>query len=219
MSSPTQGAPRLCPSRLECAMRITILGAGNVGGGLGAAFAAAGHEIVYGVRDPGSDNARAAVANVPGSRATEPSDAVAGADVVVFALRPDAIAETVASLPSLDGRVVIDAMNRFTGDPTRSTTQDLVELLPSARVAKAFDTIGFENLTTAHERATKAAMFVAGDDPEAKRVAMALAAEIGFEPWDAGPLDNARVLEDMVKVWLAIARQHGRQVGFAITTG
>ena len=60
-------------------------------------------------------------------------------------------------------------------------------------------------------------MFVAGDDPEAKRVAMTLAAEIGFEAEDAGPLANARALEEMVKVWFALSQVYGRRVGFALS--
>jgi len=200
-------------------MRIAILGAGNVGGALGVALTAVGHDIVFGVRDPESEKTRAALVNVPGASASSPADAVERADVIVFALRWDGVPEIAATLPSLDGRFVIDAMNRFTGDPTRSTTQDLADLFPGARLAKAFDTIGFENLATARERVTKAAMFVAGDDPEAKRLALELAAEIGFEPWDAGPLQNAKALEEMVKIWLALTRQHGRGIGFAISKG
>lgn len=198
-------------------MRIAIIGAGNVGGGLGRAFAAEGHAIVFGVRDPDSPKTAEALTGAPGAVATSPADAVDGAEVIVFALRWDAVPETVAELPSLDGRVVIDAMNRFAGDPSRSTTQDLADLLPGARLVKAFDTIGFENFATAHTRRTPAAMFVAGDDPEAKRVAMTLATEIGFEAEDAGPLANAKALEEMVRVWLALTQAHGRRIGFALS--
>jgi predicted dinucleotide-binding enzyme len=127
---------------------------------------------------------------------------------------------TIASLPSLAGRIVIDAMNRLDGDPGRSTTQDLADLLPGACLVKgAFNTIGFEDLATARTRRASAAMFVAGDDPEAKRVAMDLAAELGFVPDDAGGLPNAKSLEHMVRVWLALTRTHGRGIGFAISQG
>jgi predicted dinucleotide-binding enzyme len=60
-------------------------------------------------------------------------------------------------------------------------------------------------------------MFVAGDDPEAKRVAMDLATQIGFEAEDAGPLANAKALEEMVLVWFALTQAHGRHVGFALS--
>jgi predicted dinucleotide-binding enzyme len=200
-------------------MRIAIIGAGNVGGGLGAAFAAVGHEVVFGVRDPGSRKTEAALGGVPGARATSPADAVDGADVIAFALRWDAVPATIASLPSLAGRIVIDAMNRLDGDPARSTTQDLAHFLPGARLVKAFNTIGFENLATARTRRQPAAMFVAGDDPDAKRIAMDLAAQLGFVPEDAGGLANAKSLEHMVRVWLALAQAHGRGIGFAISQG
>ena len=198
-------------------MRIAIIGAGNVGGGLGAACAAIGHEVVFGVRDPGSLKTMMALAAIPDATATTPAEAVEGADVIVFALRWDAVPATVASLPSLAGRVVIDAMNRLDGDPTRSTTQDLAGLLPGARIVKAFNTIGYENLATARAREEPAAMFVAGDDPEAKRIALELATQLGFVAEDAGGLANTRALEEMVRVWLALARTHGRGVGFAIS--
>ncbi len=203
----------------EADMRIAILGAGNVGGGLGKAFAAVGHDVVFGVRDPESTKTLSALADIPDATAASPGDAVEGADAVVFAIRPVAMSATVAELPPLAGRVVIDAMNRFDGDVVRSTTQDLAALLPGAKLAKAFNTIGFENYTTAAQRTVPVAMFVAGDDPEAKRLAMALASEIGFRPEDAGGIGNAKALEEMVKVWMALAQVHGRTVGFAVSEG
>jgi predicted dinucleotide-binding enzyme len=201
-------------------MRIAILGAGNVGGGLGRAFAAAGHDVVFGVRDPDSVKTLAALADIPDAVAASPGAAVEGAQVVVFAVRPVAIHATVSELPSLAGRVVIDAMNRFDAEVTaHSTTQDLAQLLPGAKLAKAFNTIGFENYRSAADRSIPAVMFVAGDDEDAKRVAMGLAEQIGFQPEDAGGMANTKVLEEMVKVWMALAQTHGRTVAFAISEG
>jgi predicted dinucleotide-binding enzyme len=198
-------------------MRIAIMGAGNVGGGLAAGLTNAGHEVVFGVRNPGSEKARVALAAATGSRATSPADAALDADVVIFALRWDAVAQTVSELPDMDGRVVIDAMNRFSGDPARSTAQDLADLLRGAKVVKAFNTTGFENMSTAGGRRQKAAMFIAGDHPEANAVAASLAADLGFQPEDVGALTNAKPLEEMVKVWLALAERHGRSVAFALS--
>lgn len=200
-------------------MRIAIIGAGNVGGSLGAALEAAGHQVVFGVRDPDSGKTRAALEAAPGSRATAFAEAIAGADVIAFALRWDGVAAAIESLPPLAGRIVIDTMNRLAGDQSRSTTEDLADLLPGAKLVKAFNTIGFENLTTARSRRTPAAMFVAGDDPDAKKIAMELAAQLGFVPEDAGGLANTKPLEHMVRVWLALAQSHGRGVGFAISEG
>jgi 8-hydroxy-5-deazaflavin:NADPH oxidoreductase len=198
-------------------MNIAILGAGNVGGALGAALAGAGHQVTFGVRDPDSEKCRNALALAPGARALPAADAVRDADVILFALRWDAVPATVAQLPSLEGHIVIDAMNRVTLETTRSTAEDLAQLLPGAKVAKAFNTTGFENMTTARRRRHRAAMFVAADDADAKRVALELAGQIGFEPYDAGGLDNAKPLEEMVRVWLALARQKGRGIAFAVS--
>lgn len=198
-------------------MKIAIIGAGNVGGGLGAGLAQAGHEIVYGVRDPESDTTHAALAATPGAVAQLPGVAAADADVVVFALRWDAAAATVPDLPDLDGRVVIDAMNRLSGGTPRSTAEDLAQLLTGARLVKAFNTIGFENFTTARTRREKAVMFIAGDHPEANALAASLATDLGFQPEDVGPLSNAKALEEMVRIWLALAQRHGRRVGWALS--
>lgn len=200
-------------------MRIAIIGAGSVGGGLGRAFAAVGHDVVFGVRDPDSEKTLAALAEIPEADARSPAEAVEGADVVVFAVRPVAVPAMAAAVGSLDGRIVIDAMNRFDGDPGRSMTQELTALLPGAKLAKAFNTTGYENYTTARDRSAKAAMFVAGDDPDAKRVAMELATEVGFRAEDAGGLANAKSLEEMVRVWLVVAQAHGRRVAFALSDG
>jgi 8-hydroxy-5-deazaflavin:NADPH oxidoreductase len=70
-------------------MRIAVMGAGNVGGALGSAFARAGHDVMFGVRDPDSEKCRAAVSAAPGSAAISPPEAVARADTVIFALRWD----------------------------------------------------------------------------------------------------------------------------------
>ncbi len=71
-------------------MRFAILGAGNVGGGLGTALASVGHDAVFGVRDPASAKTAAALASAPGSRAMSPREATDTADVIVFALLDDA---------------------------------------------------------------------------------------------------------------------------------
>jgi len=198
-------------------MKIAILGAGNVGGALGTAFSRVGHEVIFGVRDPNSDKARHASGAAQGAPLTGFAEAVRGAAVVVFALRWEAVPETVAAIGGLDSIVVIDAMNRFSGDPTRSTAQDLADLLPHARIVKAFNTTGYENMTTAAQRRQPAAMFVAADDGGAKAMAMELAREIGFLPYDVGGLANAKPLEDMIRVWSAITGKATRHVAFAIS--
>jgi predicted dinucleotide-binding enzyme len=62
---------------------------------------------------------------------------------------------------------------------------------------------------------TAITMFFAGDDAQAKRVAAQLAQEMGFDPVDAGPLANARLLEPLALLWIYLAVKQGHGTGIA----
>ena len=89
--------------------RIAVIGAGKIGGTLGDVWRRAGHEVTFGVRDAADrDDADA------GRTFADPAKAVRDADVVLFAVPGTVVDDTVASLAGdLDGRVLIDASNRF----------------------------------------------------------------------------------------------------------
>jgi hypothetical protein len=87
-----------------------------------------------------------------------------------------------------------------------------------ARVVKIFNTTGYLNMAnpTYHGKATP--MFYCGDDMAAKHGAAALAHQLGFDPVDAGPLTNARLLEPLALlwIWLAVFGGVGRDFSFQI---
>src|SRR5262249_56034787 len=89
---------------------------------------------------------------------------------------------------------------------------------PGAFVFKSFNTTGASNMATAANYPVKPMMPVAGDDAAKKPVVMQLAAALGFEPVDAGPLKNARLLEPFGMVWIdqALKRGRGRDFAFAL---
>lgn len=58
-------------------------------------------------------------------------------------------------------------------------------------------------------------MFLAGDDAAAKTVVAALAASLGFDPVDVGPLSESRSLEELALLWIRLAYVHGNGPGFA----
>lgn len=98
-------------------MKIAVLGAGNVGGALGAAWAGKGHEVIFGVRDPGSAKAQAAAQRAGGrARLDGVPNAVRAAEVVVLALPYPAVEATLRDLDGLAGKVVLDATNPLTPD-------------------------------------------------------------------------------------------------------
>ena len=94
------------------AARIAVIGTGNVGAALGPEFAAQGHTIVYGSREPNREDVQALVARTTGdASATQPQQAVTGADMVVLAVPGTAAVDIAASLGDLSGKILIDPTN------------------------------------------------------------------------------------------------------------
>jgi hypothetical protein len=191
-------------------MRIAVIGAGRVGTALGARWAGAGHEVVYGVRDP-ADPRHAALPAV-----AAPPDAIRGADVVLIALPWTAVD---AALTGLDpgGAVVIDATNpRDALDPGTSGGEHVARLLGSRRVVKAFNTTGSGNMQDpAYPAGVAPMMALAGDDDDAKALVATLAEQLGFDPVDAGPLAAACDLEHLAELWIRLAYTLGNGPGVA----
>src|SRR6185312_17445122 len=103
---------------------------------------------------------------------------------------------------SIKGKVVLDACNPFPardGDiATRAREQGAgrlsAELLPGARIVRAFNAVGASRMGQAHEQPGKVGMPIAGDDKEAIEVASRLIREIGYEPVLIGGLDKGKYL-------------------------
>lgn len=206
-------------------MRIAIIGAGSVGATLGGRFAAR-HDVVFGVRDAQDERVQRAVAKAgPRARAARIRDAVAGAEVVILAVPWDAVRDVLGDAGPLDGTIVVDATNPVAlGEGiaqglvlghTTSAAERIASWAPAARVVKAFNTTGFPNMATPHYGERAAAMFVCGDDGDAKATVLALATELGFEAVDCGPLRIARLLEPVAMLWIHLALFQGLGPNFA----
>ena len=187
---------------------IAIIGTGNVAGALGPEFAALGHDIVYGSRDPGRDEVSALVERTGGSAsATTQAESVIGADIVVLAV-PGGIAEEVAAgLGDLTGKIILDPTNRITrGDDgtayytlATSNAELIQAATPGAHVVKAFNTLSYRTMV---EPGGPVTIPLAGDDADAKARIAELVAGMGLEPMDVGPLGAAHVLEGMLSIWI-----------------
>lgn len=190
-------------------MEIGILGGGNVGRALGEGWKKAGHEVVYGSRTPGEGTV---------------SFADAAKRPVVVLTTPYLGAEaTLKSLGDFEGRVLIDATNAIKPDfsglllPNDTSAGELVaSWAKGAKVVKAFNTIGYEIMLNPVIGGTAVSLLYAGDDDEAKATVHGLAADLGFDPVDAGPLAQSRLLEASAWLWITMAFKvgHGRKIGF-----
>ena len=197
----------------EFGVKIAILGTGRVGSTLGRRWAAAGHEIVFGSRDPSGEKARA-VAGDAGSSATAASvpEAATGADVVVLAT-PWSQAETIMqSIGGAAGQIVVDCINplndTFSGLDlgfTESCAERIAAWAPQARVVKAFNSVSSATMADPVYDGQQATLFVCGDDDDARNTVIELGDQIDFESVDAGPLKNARYLEPLAMLYIHLA--------------
>jgi 8-hydroxy-5-deazaflavin:NADPH oxidoreductase len=182
-------------------MTIAVIGTGNMGAGFVRELVGRGADVIIGARDATKAEALATELGVR-PRVASVAAAVQAADVVLLALPYDAIAPTLRGLQGLDGKVLIDLSNPVTPDfqglqlgTTTSAAEVIQAAAPGARVVKAFNTVFAQLLSSDARAGRRLQVFVAGDDVPAKGRASELAALMGFEPVDAGPLRNSRFLE------------------------
>lgn len=160
-------------------------------------FVAAGHEIAI-ANSRGPESLRELVAELgPRAHAMTVAEAARFGDVVLLAV-PWHLEEALPPAEVLRGKIVVDAMNPYNPaggffDLGGSTSSEIVlRRMPTARLVKAFNTIYYEHLATRGRQDVpmeeRHAIYVAGDDSEAKEVVAALIREIGFAPVDTGSL-------------------------------
>lgn len=186
-------------------MRITIIGAGNVGKTLGDGWAKK-HHVHYVKR-----------ACPPHERGTLVNES----DAIVLATPANQAQAALNGLP-LVGKTLIDCTNPLKADLsgleiglTTSQAERVAGWAPDAKVVKAFNTVGFGIMANPQFGDGKAMMMVAGNDAGAKRTTMALASDLGFDPIDAGPLSQARLLEPLAMLWISLAIKGGMGREFA----
>jgi len=209
-------------------MRIGIIGAGHIGANAARLFIDAEHEVAI-ANSRGPETLRELVAELgPNADAATPAEAARFGELVLLAIP----LKDYTTLPAaeLEGKIAIDAMNYYPArdghigelDSDERTSSELVAAsLPATRVVKAFNTIWFEHLRTQGNKsapvAERRAIFVAGDDAEAKAAVSRLIEEIGFGPVDTGSLRDSRRQQPGAAMYNRdiTAGEAGRQSGSA----
>jgi 8-hydroxy-5-deazaflavin:NADPH oxidoreductase len=170
-------------------MKIGIIGAGRIGGNAGRLFEQAGHEVFLGSRET-------------------VAEAAAFSDVVMLSVPWTAVDDVVATTGSLAGKIVIDTTNPYGPGGVqdlggRSAGRFNAERMPGARIVRAFNTLtsGFQGEAAGRNGDERVALFLSGDDEEAKALVSGLIEEIGFAPVDAGSLADGRRQEPGTPVY------------------
>ncbi|MFM8321869.1 MAG: NADPH-dependent F420 reductase [Chloroflexota bacterium] len=186
-------------------MKIAVIGAGNIGGTLGRAWAAR-HRVNFGVRSPQDskyDPLRAVAEVMAAEQALE------GAQAVLLALPGPAVAEFAAGCgAALEGRVVIDAANNVRSAEMNSLGA-LRAAAPGAHLARAFNSTGWENFAQPVLGGQPVDLFYCAQ-PAAKPVLEQLIGELGLRPIYTGDLDTAPLLDNLTRLWFALAHVQGR---------
>jgi predicted dinucleotide-binding enzyme len=191
--------------------KIAVIGNGNVGGAL----------------TRGLTKARLDVKNVGDDKAAVRS-AAEWADVVILAVPFGALNDVAATIgPVTEAKTIIDVTNALTPEMqlavgfTTSGAEDLQKKLPKARVVKAFNTQFAQQMDSGRLGDQRLTVFVAGDDAAAKSDVVEVAKAIGFDPVDAGPLANARLLEPLglLNIQLGYVLGQGTQIGLKLIRG
>jgi 8-hydroxy-5-deazaflavin:NADPH oxidoreductase len=179
-----------------------VVGSGRVGGTLGGVWVRAGHEVMFSSRNIAHDKALAAKLGA-NARAGTPREAAAFCEVLLVSVPYGALPEVGKDLGDLiKGKVVIDTCNPFVGRDgeigtwarERGAGLASAELLPGARLVRAFNAISHARMGTAHEQPGRMGMPIAGDDPQAIAIAARLIRDIGYEPVLIGGLAMGRHL-------------------------
>lgn len=185
-------------------MKVTIIGAGNMGAAFARQLIDAGHLVRIVAKN--IDKAAALSAALPGLTTVPPAGAAADADVVVVATGYADSVVALRSLGDLTGKIVVDISNPLSADymsltlgHTTSAAEEIAAAVPSAVVVKAFNTVFAQVLDAGPDFGDghKVSVFVASDSERGKQTVASLAESIGFDVVDAGGLKNARYLEPL----------------------
>jgi len=183
-------------------LKIGVVGSGRVGGTLGGVWVKKGHEVMFSSRNLAHDKELAAKLG-PKARAGTPREAAAFGEVLLVSVPYGALPDVGKDLAGLlKGKVVIDTCNPFPGRDgeiaewarKKGAGVASAELLPGARLVRAFNAVGAHRMGSVHEEPGRVGMPIAGDDAKAIEVASRLIRDIGFEPVLVGGLAMGRHL-------------------------
>jgi 8-hydroxy-5-deazaflavin:NADPH oxidoreductase len=194
-------------------MKVGVLGSGVVAMALGGGFLKHGHAVMMGTRSAGklSDWAR----QNPGAQIGGVSETARFGELLVLAVKGSAAGDVLraAGAANLSGKTVIDATNPIQEAPPvngvlkffTSLDESLLERLqrefPSARVVKAFNSVGSASMVNPRFPGGRPTMFICGNDDAARKTVTGVLEQFGWETADMGKAEAARAIEPLCMLW------------------
>jgi predicted dinucleotide-binding enzyme len=191
--------------------KVGIIGDGNVGSALRRGLERAGYEV-----------------RTVGKEPAQVRETGHWADVIVLAVPYGAIDDAVRELgDTVNGKTIVDVTNALTPDMqlasgcTASGGETLQQKARGAKVVKAFNTQFAQRMDSGRLDGQPVTVFAAGDDVASKQQVLQMARDIGFEAVDAGPLQNARLLEPLgyFNIQLGYVLGLGTDIGLKLMRG
>jgi predicted dinucleotide-binding enzyme len=195
-------------------MKVGIIGSGIVGQVLANAFKSEGHDVVLGTRNPDKKELGDFKSDHPSIRVATFEDTAAGAELLILATAGTAVEEAIrmAGLHNFTNKVVIDATNpidhqppvngvlKFFTDINNSLMERIQQLIPDAKLVKAFNSVGNALMYKPSLSATPT-MFICGNDENAKKTVTGILDSFGWETEDMGKVEAARAIEPLCILW------------------
>ncbi|KAA9339075.1 NADP oxidoreductase [Hymenobacter busanensis] len=203
-------------------MKIGILGTGTVGQTLGAKLLELGHGVLLGGRSATNEKAQAWAAQQGGlARAGSFEDAAVFGELVIVATLGSGTIDAVqqAGPERLAGKTVIDLTNPldfsrgmpptlFVGH-TDSLGEQIQRALPAAHVVKTLNIVSVNQMINPASTGGEPDMLLAGNDAGAKQRVTELLQQLGWKRiTDLGGIEEARVLEPLVLLWVRYGLKH-----------
>ena len=205
-------------------MKVTIVGAGNMGRGIGSRVVAGGHQAEIVDNDPA--DAQKLAQELGGGATALDAGAPFGGEVVVFAVYYPGIKDAVRQYADqLAGKVVVDITNpvdtqtwdRLATPPGASSAEETQQLVgEGTAVVKAFNTTFAPTLIAGEVNGQPLDVFIAGDDADAKRKVSQLISDGGLRPLDTGPLNRAQQLEQLGFLHISLQQPLGLNFASAV---
>ncbi|MBC7829916.1 MAG: NAD(P)-binding domain-containing protein [Chitinophagaceae bacterium] len=196
-------------------MKIGIIGSGIVGQVLANAFKSEGHEVVLGTRNPDKKELGDFKSDHPSIPVYTFEKTAATAELIVLATAGSGAEEAIriAGLHNFVDKIVIDTTNpihhhppvngvlQYFTDINNSLMERIQQLLPEAKLVKAFNSVGNAVMYRPSLIEGTPTMFICGNDDEAKKTVTGILTSFGWETEDMGMVESARAIEPLCMLW------------------